>query len=218
LTPFADSLLYFLNAMGLDEQTKEGVLDFDFSKTKDLAFIHTVGGLHVGAASRTTGFPLLSHAVRSLNLSAFHDAVQVDFVASSIGALNEEQIKALYRSLRGLEPVEPTAPSKKNNPAAAPLGDASLPLEERFRIIFPSQQTVAQSTGGPDVRPNHLIPEPTFFLTKMVTYQNAGTICLSSEFYDRPTFPRELFHDCIARRSGLLSHNKVIVPYPEHCS
>ncbi len=215
MTPFADSLLYFLDAMGLDERTKEGVLNFDFSRTKDLAFIHTVGGLHVGSASRTTGFPLLSRAVRSLGLSDLHDALQVDFVASSIGALNNDQIEALYRSLRGLEPVQPTAPSKKSHPVAAPIRNASLPLEEKFRIIFPSQQTVAQSKGGPDVSPNLLIAD--YFLTKMFTYQNAGTICLSSEFYNRTTFPRELFHDCISRRSGLLSHNKVNAPTHEHC-
>lgn len=156
--------------MRLDEGIKLGVLNFDFSNTKDLAFIHTVGGSHVGAARQTTGFPLLSRAVRSLNLLDIHESMQVDFVASSIGALNEEQIETLYHSLSGLEPVQPTAALNKKIPATAATLDASLPLEGRFRIIFPSQQTVAQSRGGPDVYLSSSTPCSTHFQTKSSTH------------------------------------------------
>jgi hypothetical protein len=44
LTFFGQELYYFLERIGLWEKAREGLLTFDFSSTKELAFIHTVSG------------------------------------------------------------------------------------------------------------------------------------------------------------------------------
>ena len=42
LTFFGRELLYYLEAMGLDNDIRNGVLNFDFSKTEGIAFVHTM--------------------------------------------------------------------------------------------------------------------------------------------------------------------------------
>lgn len=44
LTFFGQELYYFLERIGLWEKAREGILNFDFSATENLAFIHTVSG------------------------------------------------------------------------------------------------------------------------------------------------------------------------------
>lgn len=64
-------------------------------------------------------------------------------------------------------------------------------LEEwksRFRVYFPSLETVRSSKGGTNA---------------------AGTICFTSRWWEGPKFPRHVLRDCISRREGVLMHNKV---------
>ena len=42
LTFFGQELLYFLEAMGLEQDVIRGVLQFDFAATENLAFVHTM--------------------------------------------------------------------------------------------------------------------------------------------------------------------------------
>ncbi len=42
LTFFGQELIYFLEAMGLDADVIKGVLQFDFSATDGLAFVHSM--------------------------------------------------------------------------------------------------------------------------------------------------------------------------------
>lgn len=42
LTTFGQELIYFLEAMGLEDKVIQGVLLFDFSRLKDIAFVHTM--------------------------------------------------------------------------------------------------------------------------------------------------------------------------------
>lgn len=155
LTPFANDLLYFLHAMGLDEDIRNGVKQFDFSETKHLAFVHTIGGSHTGEALKKTGFPQLGRGVRQLGLKCvLKEPLQVAFATSSVGSLNDTQLEALYDSMRGGDPVLPTGPSKGNTTMAEPMHlPASLTsLKDRFQILFPSQETVKASKGGLEVR------------------------------------------------------------------
>ncbi|PNY23492.1 Uncharacterized protein TCAP_06528 [Tolypocladium capitatum] len=62
-------------------------------------------------------------------------------------------------------------------------------LKDRFRIHFPTNQTVSESRGGRAA---------------------AGTICLQARWWRSPDFPRELVRDCVNTRQGLLMHSKVI--------
>lgn len=96
LTFFGKELLHFLEAMGLQEDVIRGVLNFDFSATKGLAFVHTMyetpsdcvggsanlccsGGSHTGQEWRRTGYCGLGTAVRELGLM-HRGPVEVDFV------------------------------------------------------------------------------------------------------------------------------------------
>ena len=61
-------------------------------------------------------------------------------------------------------------------------------IKTRFRIYFPTHETVASSTGGPNC---------------------GGTICFQSKWYNGESFPRDLLRDCKSVRLGMLMHNKV---------
>jgi len=140
--------------MGLQEDIRTGVQNFDFSETKYLAFVHTIGGSHVGEASKRTGYPQLGRGVKQLGLQcATSEPLQAGFATSSCGALNEAQLEALYNALRGKDPLLPTGPAKSKSTAVQPM---HLPphlrsLKDRFHILFPSNETVTRSRGGRQV-------------------------------------------------------------------
>jgi hypothetical protein len=190
MTPFGQDLLYFLNAMGLDASIIQSLSHFDFSATRDYAFVHTIGGAHTGEAWRRTGYPGLGRAVQQLNFATAKE-LKIDFVASSIGSLNWAFLDALYLAAQGddglIELCQRTSKTKKSLPY--PHANIIKLLARNFRIYFPTHPTVASSTGGPDC---------------------GGTICFSSKWYDSPTFPREVMRDCVSVRKGLLMHNKML--------
>lgn len=138
LTPFGEELIYFLEKMGLQEDVRIGILNFDFSKTQHLAFVHTVGGSHTHEDLKRTGHPGLSRAIRFLDLNNSSN-LQVDFVASSLGSLNEAFLQTIYQAACGAEDT-------LSAPAAG-----QLDLESSFRIYFPTHETVANSNGGIEV-------------------------------------------------------------------
>ncbi|KAL8725107.1 MAG: hypothetical protein Q9181_006542, partial [Wetmoreana brouardii] len=90
LTNFGKDLLYFLRAMGLDQSISNSIRRFDFSATKDLAFVHTIGGAHHGNANepwRRTGYCGLGRAITNLRLATSRP-MEIDYVTSSVGSLN----------------------------------------------------------------------------------------------------------------------------------
>lgn len=203
MTSFAKELFHFLEAMGLDENFKQGVMKFDFSATKDIAFVHTIGGSHVRGAAQRTGYPLLSRLVRDFGLQSHSDeAVYVTFAASSIGSLDISQIEALYKSLRGESPVFPSGPVKKKNESSA---SSLRHLTDHFQALFPSRSTVANSKGGIEVS----VKQDIVAWTRLMFCQNGGSICMQSQYWDNVKFPKSCFAEYTSRRPGILSHNKV---------
>ena len=73
----------------------------------------------------------------------------------------------------------------------SPLSDAGKDINvlDRFRVYFPTKETVTNSTGGPDC---------------------GGIITLSRDFYNASTFPRQCLRDYQSTRPRLLSHNKLL--------
>ncbi|KAK5016309.1 hypothetical protein LTR60_002464 [Cryomyces antarcticus] len=135
LTFFGKELLYFCEAMGLDKDIRDGVLKFDFANTSHLALVHTVGGSHYSNNMERTGIVGLSRAVRALNLQT-QDPVEIDFAASSIGSLNMEFLESIYLAASGDD---------------LPVEKREVDIKDRFRIYFPTHDTVAASTGGTQV-------------------------------------------------------------------
>lgn len=196
LTPFGKELIRFLTAMQLDSDVLDGLKNFDFTETANIAFVHTIGGSHLGHdAVSSTGYPCLGKAVRALNMATSQDAsLQVDFAASSVGSLRNEQVGALYGALRGDSPVLPTPPPSKSHSRPSQISPTPQPDFETsllsMRVLFPTHTSVAASKGGTD---------------------NGGTICIQKQYFTHPDFPRQIMHDYKSSRAGILSHNKIIL-------
>ncbi|KAI9796827.1 MAG: hypothetical protein M1833_005970 [Piccolia ochrophora] len=79
LTLFKKELIRFLEANQLGDDVIRGVQNFDFSETKDMAFVHTIGGSHTGEAWRHTGYCGLGATIKSLGLH-HRGPLQLDYV------------------------------------------------------------------------------------------------------------------------------------------
>ncbi|KAL1972509.1 hypothetical protein VTN31DRAFT_6923 [Thermomyces dupontii] len=135
-TPFYEDLVYFLRASTLHENIIAKISTFDFSETTRYAFVHTIGGSHTNDTCHRTGHQGLARAVSRMGL-ATEQEIQVDYVTSSVGSLNEDFLRHLYRSVQG-QPSEPK-----------PTSTGVSGFMNNFRAYYPSQQTVHRSKGGP---------------------------------------------------------------------
>jgi hypothetical protein len=131
LTFFGQQLLYFLEKMELWNKAREAVLKFDFSRTENLAFVHSVAGSHYGDDMKRTGLEGLARSVRQLGLRT--KDLRLDYASSSIGSLDLNTISTFHRACRGL---------KLDGMSSPP------PTENDFLIYFPTIDTVRQSIGG----------------------------------------------------------------------
>lgn len=197
-TAFGRELIYFLNAMGLEQSIVTSVSNFDFSATKNIAFVHTIGGAHSNESWRSTGYCGLGRAVKELGL-ATDSALNIDFVTSSVGSLNIDFLAMLYLAAQGDDGTTeygwriPETGRGKSKASKLELAEGEAPQEEirdeirdKFHIYYPTHDTVKASTAG-----------------------FAGTICFQSKWYNSTTFPRHALRDCKSTRMGLLMHNKV---------
>lgn len=198
MTFFATELIYFLEAMGLERSIIDSMYNFDFTATKDLAFVHTLGGVHSRESWQRTGYCGLGRAVKRLGL-ATDTRLHIDFVTSSIGSLNDDFLAMLYLGAQGdngLKEYNWRNPAVASRKKMTPQEDSQVTqaLRERlqshlrhdFHVYYPTQETVRNSTAG-----------------------SAGTICFNSKWYNSPNFPREILRDCKSVRPGMLMHNKV---------
>ncbi|KAF2397916.1 phospholipase D/nuclease [Trichodelitschia bisporula] len=136
LTFFGKELLHFIKAQGLQERVWKGVLNFDFSKTNHLAFVHSIYGGNMDVDALRTGFPGLARAIKNLGLQT--EDTEVDFAASSIGSLDDLYISNIYRAAQG----------KFTMPSEAKARLAASKHSDHFRLYFPTHDTVARSRGG----------------------------------------------------------------------
>ncbi|KAF3059935.1 Tyrosyl-DNA phosphodiesterase 1 [Daldinia childiae] len=186
---FGEELCYFLRAQGLEESLVSSLKNYDFSEADRYRFVHTIGGSHVDDKWKQTGYCGLGRAVTSLGLNTTED-IEIDFLASSLGSLKMDLISAIYYSAQGDDGMkEYGIRNAQGRKSKAPM-QAKPDLKNKFRIYFPSCETVVQSRGGKNA---------------------AGTICVQSKWWDSATFPRELIHDCKSVRSGLLIHSKLML-------
>ncbi|KAI5859333.1 phospholipase D/nuclease [Durotheca rogersii] len=186
LNEFGEELCYFLRAQGLNEKLVASLANYDFSETDRYRFIHTIGTSHVGDKWQRTGYCGLGRAVASLGLNTDKD-IEVDFVTSSLGSLNREFLTAIYFAAQGddgLKEYGMRASKGAKRKAPEPTG-REPDLESRFRIYFPSRDTVVRSRLGEN-----------------------------SKWWDAATFPRALVRDCQSTRPGLLMHNKLMLVRP----
>ena len=192
MTDFAKELICFVEAMGLHKEAVQSLYAFDFSATKGLAFVHSIGGAHAGEAWRRTGYCGLGKAVKDLGL-ATDSELDIDFIASSIGAINHEFLATIYLAAQGDDGMKEYTSRygdklRGRHPAASLTTDFLGCLDQRFRVFFPSEDTIVSSTGGKNC---------------------AGVICFQAKWWESAKFPRKVMRDCKSKRKGLLMHNKV---------
>lgn len=206
MTLFGQELIYFCEAMGLERSIINSVHMFDFTATKDLAFVHTIGGAHVGESWRRTGYCGLGRAVQELGLAS-DKALDLDFVTSSVGSLNIDFLLMLYLATQG---DDGSTEYQWRNPPAGRSKAAKSGLQQKeatrklleddvrnnFHIYFPTNETIRNSKAG-----------------------SAGTICFQSKWHNSTTFPRQALRDCKSTRPGMLMHNKVdfLMPLCDVC-
>ncbi|KAL9112685.1 MAG: hypothetical protein Q9227_002988 [Pyrenula ochraceoflavens] len=194
-TSFSKSMLHFAQAMGLQNDVVEKLKLFDFSKTRNLGFVHSIGGVHEEQEWMRTGLCGLGMSIQQLGLRT-RRPLNVDFVASSIGSLTDDFLRSLYLAAQGDNGLAAYTYRNPKQPLANVdderwfrIGrDESQQWTNRFKAYFPTQDTVESSKGGAD---------------------SAGTICFQKHWWNKPDFPRHIMKDCISRRDRLLMHNKV---------
>ena len=195
VAPFADDLHYFIKAKGLPDDVVRRIDEFDFSKTAHLGFVHTIGGSHSNNDWRLTGLCGLGRTVTALGLRTAKP-IQMDFVTSSVGSLNDEFLRSMYLAAQGDDGLsELTLRNSKSfpakcveNPERLVPKTAGSEWSDNFRFFFPSDATVRASKGGPGC---------------------ASTVCFQERWWKGPKFPKNNMRDCLSRRLGLLMHNKV---------
>ncbi|KEQ78133.1 phospholipase D/nuclease [Aureobasidium namibiae CBS 147.97] len=193
LPQFGRELHFFLQKMGCEDDILKGVLNFDFSNTEHLAFVHSIGAsAHYGEDMERTGYVGLSKAVRELNHSSecslsSTSNLNIDYVASSIGSLNDAFLAIIHNAARGENAT--ATPKSLSGSAPKPFQNtiSTTNIRDLFRMYYPLHSTVTSSKAG-----------------------SAGTICLKSDWWSGAPFPRECFRDYRSKRSGILSHNKIL--------
>ncbi|KAF5634856.1 Tyrosyl-DNA phosphodiesterase 1 [Fusarium sp. NRRL 52700] len=174
-TAFSAELGRFLSATGVGEGMVSSLANYDFSETNHLGFVYTIPGGHQGDSSKRIGYSGLGTTVAALGL-ATDEPIEVD----SVWIAGDDGM-AEYKSRIGRTGA--ASKSKASNPWQEKLKD-------RFRIYFPTDETVGRSRGGRNA---------------------AGTICVQPKWWRSPTFPTELVRDCVNTRDGLLMHSKMIM-------
>ncbi|KAL4803330.1 tyrosyl-DNA phosphodiesterase-domain-containing protein [Aspergillus unguis] len=200
-TNFYNDLVYFLKATTLHENIIAKLEKFDFSKTEKFAFVHTIGGPHFGDSWQRTGYCGLGRSITSLGLQS-NKPLNLDFVASSLGSLTSDFIKCIYLAAQGDSGLtELTIRTTKSFPVKSPSEPRRLlhantadEWRDRFRIYYPSQETILRSKGGPD---------------------SAGTICFQEKYFENGKFPKHVLRDCVSTREGMIMHNKLLYVQPD---
>ncbi|KAK6541701.1 hypothetical protein TWF694_007494 [Orbilia ellipsospora] len=206
-TPFSRELLHFCKAKGLPADIIEKVDKvYDFTRSQNLGFVYSIGGSHLGDDAFRNGVCGLAKAVKDLRLKT-QKRVEVDYVTSSVGSLNKEFLLRMYRAIHGdngkksvqgipkkyshLQQTKPEDESTASETEEEYGSDdkAWKEVKDSMRIYFPSRSTVASSKGG---------------------IENGGTICFQQKWFNTPSFPTSLLHDCQSKRRGMLMHNKII--------
>ncbi|KAF3399761.1 Tyrosyl-DNA phosphodiesterase 1 [Penicillium rolfsii] len=198
-TAFKEELVYFLKASNLRDDAIKALEDFDFSQTARYAFVHTIGGSRTGEAWKRSGYCGLGRAVRQLGLQP-SGPINIAYVSSSVGSLNDEFLRAIYLAAKGDDGLMDyklrytrQSTSQTNDPQRAHMLQLGQEWQNRFKVYFPSAQTV---------RLAHLDPDRT-----------AGTVCFSSRWWLGEKFPRRVLKDCESER-GVLMHNKLMYVWP----
>lgn len=81
-TLFMQELVFFCNEQTIPVQVINDLVHYDFSATREMAFVHTVGGSHLGEKLKRTGYCGLGTALKTLGYNSGR-GLEVDYVVCS---------------------------------------------------------------------------------------------------------------------------------------
>ncbi|KAM5371357.1 hypothetical protein ACJZ2D_007956 [Fusarium nematophilum] len=207
-TAFSTELGRFLTATGVEASMVSSLSNYDFSRTTHLGFVYTMATPHGEQEHDALMQRILAQAAiweipssESAQCTMLVEVWRHQYCAPlSPGAPH----MALDRDDCGLTVTDGLTrdigddgmaeyKSRIGRPSAAAKDKTANPwrskLKDRFRIYFPTDESVGRSRGG-----------------RMA----AGTICVQPKWWRSSTFPTELVRDCVSSRDGLLMHSKMI--------
>ncbi|EXJ85534.1 hypothetical protein A1O1_05898 [Capronia coronata CBS 617.96] len=237
-TQFQKALTTFLKAQRVPNDVIRKLELFDFSETAQLGFVHTIGGMHVGASGglpeglgqswRTTGVCGLGQTVTDLGLagggSGHRAPIELDYVTSSLGSLTDDFMSSMYLAAQGDDGLEEynrrtgSSSSKRitSSTSAAKKGSGA-------RMAVPKRADSGEQHVDIDSDHDHRHYHYDWKEKMRVYYPsdetvrrskggpaNAGTICFSSKWWQNGKFPQSNLRDCVSVRQGLLMHNKLM--------
>ncbi|RKF77326.1 putative tyrosyl-dna phosphodiesterase domain protein [Golovinomyces cichoracearum] len=183
LTHFAQELIYFLEAQGLPEQVIKSVLNFDFSRTAKIGFVHSMydpppktnfksvsslisisGGAHIGNSWKRTGYCGLASTVQKLGIQN-KDPIKIDFVTASLGNLTPKFIESLYLAAQG-SIAELTPKDSRGVKSLEIENELRQNVTRLCRVYFPTRETVEKSIGGVRVNFHVSLPLGPFVLIR----------------------------------------------------
>ncbi|KAJ4398023.1 hypothetical protein N0V85_006387 [Neurospora sp. IMI 360204] len=91
------------------------------------------------------------------------------------------------------------------------VGDSGVKELESRTVGKPKKgQQEAPDLGAAEVRKHTRVYFPSKHTVRTSIAKDAGTICFQKQWFEAPTFPREVLRDCVSTRPGMLMHNKMI--------
>lgn len=164
----------------------KSVLNFDFSRTAKIGFVHSIGGAHTGNSWKRTGYCGLASTVQKLGIQN-KDPIKIDFVTASLGNLTPKFIESLYLAAQGS--IAELTPKKSRGGKSSEIENELRQNVTRLcRVYFPTRETVEKSIGG---------------------VRAAGTICFNSRWWTSNHFLQGILRDCHSQRKGVLMHSKI---------
>ncbi|KAG2236996.1 hypothetical protein INT48_001763 [Thamnidium elegans] len=183
LPRFARDICDLLDHMQVPASVMQELLQYNFEKAK-AHIVASVSGVFEGEEQyKKYGHTRLADVVQEI--TGFNldpkDYPKVEMQTSSLGSLSVLYLNELYKSFCGL-------PAYANGRATSTiLKKNELPPID---VVYPTRETVESSRLGPP---------------------GAGTICLNTSSWKKPTFPKQVMCDAISQRSGTLMHSKYII-------
>ncbi|KAI9487203.1 MAG: tyrosyl-DNA phosphodiesterase-domain-containing protein [Benjaminiella poitrasii] len=183
LPRFARDICDLLDAMQVPSSVKEELLNYNFDKAK-AHIVASVSGVFEGEEEyRKYGHTRLADVVNEIvgQVDYSKSSPKIEMQTSSLGALSLLYLNELYRSFCGFK-----AYNGQRKPDSITKKNELPPID----IIYPTKDTVESSRLGPS---------------------GAGTICLNTSTWRKPSFPKQVMCDSISQRQGTLMHSKYII-------
>ena len=226
--PFHVSLMRFLTAQDVPRDVLRRLATFDFAATKrnNISFVHSIAGSHVAESWRETGIAGLGLAVSSTGLSpARGEAVDVDFITSSVGSLDESFMRAVYLACLGDDGAMELSLRMQKSAKEKKM----MVKTKKIASFFTRRDgTDSHSDSDSESSPTGLRISSSqaeawranfrfFFHSRQAVAESiggpdsAGTICFQRRWWaDKAKFPRASMRECVSVRKGVLMHSKVL--------